>query len=84
MRHPPGLYPGEVHRSAEVVEVLRLGAPALLAPSLAYLLAVTGSAVELAFAHTSVRGEVQAAVQALALSRLRHRRLPSGQLKPIP
>ena len=81
MRHPPSLYPSQVHRSAEVVEVLWLGAPALLAPSLAHLLAGAGSAVELALANTSVSGEVQAAVQTLALSRLRHHRLPSGQLK---
>lgn len=83
MRRPPGPHPGEVDRATEVVVVLRLGAPALLALGFAHLLTSAGGAIPLAGPHAPVGSEVKAAVQAFALTRLRHRRLQSSRLKRI-
>jgi len=81
MRRSPGLHPSDMHWATEVVVVLWLGEPALLAPHFADLLANAGGAIPLAVAYAPVRNEVKAAVQAFALTRLRHRRLRSSRLK---
>lgn len=81
MRRAPGLNASDVDRATEVVLVGRLGPPALLALRFAHLLTRPGRTIPLALTDAPIGSEVNAAIQALALPRLRHRRLPCSELK---
>jgi len=83
MRRAPGLNARDMDRATEVVMVLWLGEPTLLALHFAELLANAGGAIPLALAYAPVGSEVKAAAQAFTLTRLRHRRLRTSRLKRI-
>jgi hypothetical protein len=65
MRRAPGLNATDVDRATEVVQVGRLGSPALLALRFAHLLTRAGRAIPLALTDAPIRSEVKAAVQAV-------------------
>jgi hypothetical protein len=78
MRGAPDLDASDVHGTGEVVGVGWLGQPGSLAGGLAHPAAIDGAAVALALTLAMVGDEKQPARQALALSRLGHRRSPTN------
>ena len=76
MRGAPGLHPGDMHRVAEVVLVLRLGQPRGLTGGLAGASTVRLAAVPVTLADAMVNIKKVLATQALTLPRLGHGPLP--------
>ena len=77
MAGAPGLHSGHVHGATEILGVLALGQPDGLAGRLARAPTLRGAAIAVTLTAASIDVEKLSAIQALALSGLRHRCSPT-------
>src|SRR6476646_2146800 len=80
----PGPHASDVYGAPEVPDVVWLDQPRSVTGGLAGAPTCAGRAVPLPLAVAMVRIEKQPTTQALALSRLRHRRSPTGSSRTAP